>query len=34
MQVLFQANAVQKLLEAGAKTDGLGKVTDPEVRRH
>jgi len=26
-----RANAVQKLLEAGAKTDGLGKVTDPEV---
>ena len=28
---LFQAVAVQKLLEAGAKADSLGKVTDPEV---
>ena len=33
-QFLFQPGAVQKLLEAGAKTDSLGKVTDPEVRHN
>ena len=27
----IQAGAVEKLLEAGAKTDGIGNVNDPEV---